>query len=138
MGLAETWGNGVRTVLVVDDDEDQLMSLATALKMEISGVTVVTARSAEEALRTVREQPVDLVVTDQHLPGANGLDVVRAIRHSPRNVPCLLVTGYPGLELALEANESDSQVDGIVAKPVDVDALRRGLVQALGRRRSAG
>lgn len=137
MGTAETWGGGgVRTVLVVDDDEDQLTSLAAALETHMQDAEIVTARTAEEALATIRSRTIDLVLTDQHLPGANGMDVVRAVRHGRRDVPCILVTGYPGLDLALEAHESGARVDGILPKPVDADALRRSLVQALSRRAS--
>ncbi len=138
MKTAETWGGGgVRTVLVVDDDEDQLASLSAALQIEMQGAEIVTARSAEEAVATMRTRTVDLVLTDQHLPGANGMEVVRAMRHWNRDVPCILVTGYPGLELALEAHEPGARVDGILPKPVEIDALRRSLVQALSRHRAS-
>lgn len=138
MESADTWGGGgVRTVLVVDDDEDQLVSLTAALQVEMHGAEIVTARSAEEAVDLIRSRRIDLVLTDQHLPGANGMDVVRAVRGARRNVPCILVTGYPGLDLALEAHERGARVDGILPKPVDVDALRRSLVAALNGSRAS-
>ena len=75
--LTDTHPNMGR-VLLVDDEPDQvalLRAMLTPLGMDVS-----TAESAEQALAAYRRQPVDVVVTDLHLPGASGIDLIRQLR----------------------------------------------------------
>jgi PAS domain S-box-containing protein len=81
-------------VLVVDDDA--LVLLNTAAMLEDMGHTVTTALSGEEALRLLgeRARPIDLLITDQGMPGMLGLQLIeKAWRQQPR-LPAVLATGY--------------------------------------------
>ncbi len=63
---------GASRVLLVDDEPDQAALLRAMLSP--LGIEVLTADSAEQAIAALHRQPVDVVVTELHLPGASGID----------------------------------------------------------------
>jgi CheY-like chemotaxis protein len=81
-------------VLVVDDDA--LVLLNTAAMLEDMGHAVITASSGTEALRLLGEGPsvVDLVITDQGMPGMTGLQLIDRVRGLRPHLPVVLATGY--------------------------------------------
>jgi CheY-like chemotaxis protein len=84
------------TVLAVDDDALVLMN--TAAMLEDLGHQVVEACSAPEALEILRSgKHVDLVVTDQAMPGMTGIQLASAIRSDWPHLPIILATGYADL-----------------------------------------
>ena len=86
-------GQSVGLALVVDDHE--LVRVTTAELMTELGYEVIQARSAEEAAELIgRGLHIDLIVTDQIMPGMSGVDLARIVRtRSPRTL-VLLVTGF--------------------------------------------
>jgi CheY-like chemotaxis protein len=77
------------SILLVDDEQEDALLLADLLTpLEAN---VVVARSAEEALRMLDRQVIDLVVTDLNMPIATGLDLAREIRKR-QDVPALIFT----------------------------------------------
>jgi signal transduction histidine kinase/ActR/RegA family two-component response regulator len=90
----------LRTVLVVDDDPLVLASAASML--EDFGHTVLEAAGGRQALEILRsEAKVDLVMTDQVMPGITGLQLAAEVKTSWPGMPVLLATGYSErLELA--------------------------------------
>jgi DNA-binding response OmpR family regulator len=81
------------TILVVDDEPALLKSVKERLELE--SYTVLTCRSAEEALETLGRFAPDLMVVDLRLPGMSGLDLCRQVRSSEsscRLVPILFLT----------------------------------------------
>src|SRR6185436_20109794 len=72
-------GNGPERLLLVDDDEEACRLLGEVLERE--GYQVVRALSVEQALDALEQQgPFDAVLTDLRMPGASGLDLIRAAR----------------------------------------------------------
>ena len=85
-----------RRVLLVDDDP--LILLSTAALLEDLGHTVVQASSGAAALEFLRAgEMVQLVVTDQAMPGMLGTELVRQVRASWPELPIILATGYADL-----------------------------------------
>ncbi len=83
-------------ILAVDDDA--LILVNTAAMLEDLGHQVTTAYSGREALTALaRLERVDLVVTDQAMPGMTGTELVAAIRRERPGLPVLLATGYAEL-----------------------------------------
>src|SRR6266404_9370300 len=78
------------TILVVEDDEVIRMALADRLQSE--GYTVEFANDGDEGLRKVTRNSYDLVVLDIMLPRKNGFDVCRYIRMAGVVVPILILT----------------------------------------------
>lgn len=78
-----------KTILVVDDER----KIVAVLKgyLEQAGFRVVTAGDGQMALTTFRHEKPDLVILDLMLPGMDGLDVCRALRHES-SVPIIMLT----------------------------------------------
>jgi diguanylate cyclase (GGDEF)-like protein len=84
-------------ILAVDDEKANLLVLNTILSAEY---TIFTAKSGEEALRRVAEQPPDLILLDIMLPGISGFEVLKQLKISPdtRNIPVIIITGLQSEE----------------------------------------
>ncbi|WP_338425917.1 GAF domain-containing hybrid sensor histidine kinase/response regulator [Sphingopyxis kveilinensis] len=82
-----------RRILIVDDDAIILMN--TAALLEDLGHDVIEAGSGEEALKRLADNPdVDLVITDQAMPGMTGSQLIAAMRAERPALPIILATGY--------------------------------------------
>lgn len=89
------------TVLAVDDDPLVLMN--TAAMLEDIGHRVIEATSGEQALRILRRtNEIDLVITDQLMPGMTGAQLIAAIRSEQPDLPVILATGYADVDPAVE------------------------------------
>lgn len=78
---AENFSPADHSVLVVDDDEDQL--LLCGLFMRRAGYTVLSASSGMEALQILSQVSVSAVVSDVNMPGMSGFELLRALRSDP-------------------------------------------------------
>lgn len=96
-------------VLVVEDDESSRRTLARLL--ELSGFRVTAVPDAPSALSAVvsATSPVDLVLTDYHLPGVDGVRLIRELRSSRPSMVVAVMTGATSEEStdALEAVGAD-------------------------------
>ncbi len=80
------------TILLVDDNLEYRE--ATRFLLEHEGHTVLTAENGPDALATIKENPVDLLLLDYYMPGMTGEDVVHALRQFNPTVQVILQTGY--------------------------------------------
>lgn len=90
-------------ILVVDDQDDIRLIMRTLLEAE--GWRVDEAASGEEGLERVREEPPDIVVTDNQMPGLSGIEMARRLRGDGFTRP---IIGFPAaltLELRSQAEE---------------------------------
>jgi CheY-like chemotaxis protein len=112
-------------LLVVDDD----VSVAKLLRaiFEHDGWDVANATSGEECLEMVRDDPPDVIVLDNMMPGLSGLETARQLRHGGFDKPIVLFSAYVGPDLESAARELDLKP---VAK-VDTQAVIR-IVDSLG------
>ncbi|WP_369245893.1 two-component system response regulator [Streptomyces sp. R41] len=110
-------------ILIVDDHEDTLYALESALAP--LGYQVSRATSGDEALKEVLRGQVGLLLLDVRMPGVSGLDVVRYMRRveQTQHIPIILLTGFgPNAELTSIA--FGLGVADLVMKPIDPWALR--------------
>jgi CheY-like chemotaxis protein len=118
-------------VLVVDDEVVVLTVLREILRR--GGYRVTTAASAEEAMELMRKRHFDLVLTDKNLPGASGLEVLRAARALDPPPAVVMITGYSSYDSAVEALDIGAQ--DYIEKPIrDAENLRFRIRRALTRR----
>jgi CheY-like chemotaxis protein len=89
-----------------------------------SGYEVMSAASGQDGLKTLSENPVDVVVTDVGMPGMGGLEMARAAK-AIANVPVVIVTGWAEREDITRAR--GHEVDAVLIKPVDPDALTQAV-----------
>ena len=120
-----------RKILVVEDN-DMNMQLVEFL-LEEGGYTIVKATSGEEALALTRDSAgaPDLILMDIHLPGMDGLSVVRAMKEDARTarIPILALTAH-----AMRGDKDrflDAGCDGYISKPIDVKTFIAAIEQYL-------
>jgi CheY-like chemotaxis protein len=117
-----------RRILVVEDN-DMNMQLVEYL-LEEGGYEIVKATSGEEALTIARnDEPVNLILMDIHLPGMDGLSVVREMKSDPRtkDVPILALTAH-----AMRGDRDrflEAGCDGYISKPIDVKTFLAAVAQ---------
>jgi len=91
------------TILVVDDDP--LIAMSTVDMLEDLGHTVIEANSAKQALEILQSgQVIDLLMTDQAMPGMTGIELIEIVRPQRPDLPVLLATGYADLPAGKWAN----------------------------------
>mgnify|MGYP003575883531 CR=1 FL=1 len=108
----------MKCVLIVDDEYDLLHTVRAAL--ELNGYDAVCAGNGHDALKIVREQRPDMVLTDVMMPHLNGYDLVRAIRQLPdgKGLPTAIMSSIdPALHPAR------GQWNAVIAKPFTLDQL---------------
>ncbi len=104
-------------VLIVDDDERQRRSVAVSLRAPHR--VFAEAADADEALSLATHESPDVIVTDYHMPGVDGVELVRRLRANPftAHTPVLMVSGEDELEERLRMIRAG--VDDVVIKPYD-------------------
>jgi signal transduction histidine kinase len=118
-------------ILVVDDDP--LIGSATTAMLEDLGHAVVETTSGNRALEILRTGPmVDLVITDQAMPGMTGTQLSRQIRRNWPDLPIILATGYADLP-----NGEDPGLPRL-SKPYQQEELSAMIAQVLGPVRPGG
>jgi len=115
-------------VLLVDDEARILSALRRVLRRE--GYEILTAESANEALRILDEHAVDAIVSDQRMPGGSGLALLTAAARRRPQAARMLITGVTD-EIPRSALEA-AGVCALITKPWDDERLKATLRRALG------
>jgi two-component system response regulator GlrR len=106
-------------LLLVDDDVSLLKLLK--IRLEAEGYEVQTAESAEEALQALRNNPVELVITDLRMEGASGLDLFEQVRHFYPGLPVIIISAQATIPEAVNATQMG--VFEFLTKPIDKTLL---------------
>lgn len=114
-----------KRVLIVDDESIIRMVFRDLMSKECE---VLEAGTAEEALDILRNEPVDLIVTDKNLPGMSGLALAQQARAINPQARIVLMTGYPSLGTTQEALEL-GMMDYLL-KPFDDIRQVRALIRS--------
>ncbi len=125
-------------VLVVDDDEEIRIFLATLLADE--GAAVLEASDGDEALETAARAKPDLITLDLSMPGRDGIETFCELRENAatEETPVCIITGYPEYR-KLIYDRPVTPPEGFINKPCDPDhvvtTIRR--ILTLGERKRA-
>ena len=124
-----------RRVLVVDDEEILRSMIRDVLSLE--GCQVETASSGEEALdRLTKGDAFDLIVTDNNMPGIQGLDVLAHVRKTMPDLPVIIMTAYGSIDVSLRAHELGAS--GYLLKPFDdIEVIVQEVSRVLARAEKA-
>ncbi|HZI65483.1 MAG TPA: sigma-54 dependent transcriptional regulator [Thermoanaerobaculia bacterium] len=118
-------------ILIVEDKDSlrsMLEEMLRAEKLEVRGCP-----SGSQAVELLKSgEPVDLVLTDWRLPGADGLAVLDAARALDRTLPVIVMTAFGSIETAVDAMKRGAE--DFITKPVDPDLLRLLVSRAIERR----
>ena len=123
----------LKTILVVDDEEDLLLYLSSLFSD--NGYRVITAADGREGfVKALRERP-DLITLDVSMPEESGVRMFQRLRSNEdtAGVPVIMVTGIPkDFKPLLEALEPESAPQGFFEKPIDRDVLMNRVRQLIG------
>ena len=114
-------------ILVVDDEENIRLLYEIELKEE--GYDVMTATTAEEALKLLETYNPDLITLDIRLPGMNGIEFLRKVKEKKRELPVLMCTAYDDYkqDFAVWASEA------YIVKSADLDELKKTIRTLLAK-----
>src|SRR6201987_1159146 len=133
-------------ILIVEDEAK--MRRLLELNLGEDGFSTFSAEDAEAGLKLLRENPIDLILTDLKLPGMNGLEFLQTIKHQNAALPVVVMTAFGSVETAVEAMKAGAsdyvlkpfsltEMRMVIRKELDVRNLReenRSLREALGKR----
>ena len=119
-------------VLIVDDDAETCRLLETRLKNR--QFEVCSTDSGEGALAELASADYDVVVTDLHMGGLDGIELCRRIAESYPDVPVVVLTAFGSLDSAVAAIRAGAY--DFITKPVEVEALLIALDRAVSHRRT--
>ncbi len=118
------------SLLIVDDDKSILYFLSEALKRDKYKLSL--ANGGKEAVKLIRENDYDLIVSDLQMPEVSGLDVLKAVKEINSHTEVLILTAYGSIKSAVRAMKLGAFE--YLSKPVDVEELRLKVAQALEHR----
>jgi len=123
-------------VLLVDDDARVTEALQRVLSQE--GYEISSAHSAEEALEILRQKSVDVIVSDEQMPGLSGSELLTIVRHSYPDIVRIILTGQASLEAAIRAINK-GEVYRFLTKPCNRQDLTTAIEYGLEQKdRGAG
>ena len=117
------------TILVVDDEADVVKSVKDLLRYDYN---VLGATKADDGVRLMTENAVDVVMTDQRMPDVTGVEFLKRIKDPHPEATRLLFTGYADIRAVIEAI-NQGNVYRYVTKPWDPDELQTVIREACER-----
>lgn len=108
-------------LLIVDDDALIRRLLRRVVALVQPTAHVYEAESVAQALRIVASAPLDVVISDYHLPDGLGTAVLAAVRARLPQCPVYLISGEP----AAAGAAAEARATGFFAKPLDLNLLLR-------------
>jgi DNA-binding NtrC family response regulator len=117
-------------VLLVDDEEDFLKTLAE--RLESRGLKVTTATSGESALAHVEGREYDLIVLDLAMPGFDGIETLKRIKARQPDAEIIMLSGQGSIRTSIEAMKLGAC--DFLQKPVDINELMGKIGEAREKR----
>jgi DNA-binding response OmpR family regulator len=124
-----------QSVLIVDDEPLFLSSIREGLALRRSDIEVLGASHGQEALDIIRARPVDLLVTDLHMPVLDGFELLSRLMRERSGTPVIVMTAFGTPEI--EENVRGSGAVAYVEKPIDL-ALLNDMIDRELRRAAKG
>ena len=123
-----------RTLLLVDDEENILSSLKRLLRRD--GYDVLTALGAAQGLELLASHPVDVIVSDQRMPGMSGVEFLRRVKTLHPETVRLVLSGYTDLQAVTDAI-NEGAIYKFLTKPWDDGILRANIEEAFRNKEMA-
>ncbi len=116
-----------RTLLLVDDEDNILSSLKRLLRLD--GYNIVTASSGAQGLQRMAEHPVDVILSDQRMPGMTGVEFLRRAKTLYPDTVRMVLSGYTELQSITDA-VNEGAIYKFLTKPWDDERLRSHIEEA--------
>ena len=120
----------MKTILAVDDSPS--IRLMVSHTIRTAGYNVVEASDGNEALRIAKESPVDLILTDQNMPGLDGLTLIKTLRERREyaKTPIIVLTTEMGDDMKMKGRAAGAT--GWMVKPFHPDTLLNVVKKSIG------
>lgn len=111
--------NSVPSVLIIEDEESERVSLKVALEAE--GLNVKVAEDGASAEEALKKNFFDIMIVDYRLPDIDGLNLIKKTKLTLPDLIPVVVTAYSSVEIAIEAMKMGAY--DYMSKPLDIPAL---------------
>lgn len=121
----------MEAILIVEDKE----SMAQMLKetIDAAGYHPVIAKDGNEGIKRIKEDKIDLVLTDLKLPKKDGMAVLMAAKEEKPTIPVIMMTAYGSVDMAVKAIKKGAY--DFITKPFDTDHLLHLIKKAIENQR---
>ena len=113
-------------ILLVDDEKD--IREVLVLPLADLGYDIFEAENGAEALRLFKEIQPPIVMTDIKMPGIDGIELLKKIKHENPETEVIMITGHGDMDLAIRSLKHDAT--DFITKPINVDVLEIALQRA--------
>ncbi len=132
----QVYGDGymkTRKIMVVDDEPNLL--LAVTLTLRRAGFDVIPAGNGTYAFDLLLQaerarEPMDLLITDLHLPGISGIDLIEKVRRSGSTMKIAVITAYGNTQMRMDLEKIGTFF--CLDKPFNIEELLYHVYTALG------
>ena len=114
-------------IIIIDDEPKIRKGLSKILNMHSGWTVLDTFSEGESAIRFMEDNAVDVVITDIHMPGMTGLDLIAQLKESNRKASFVILSGYGRFEYAQRA--IDLGVKKFLMKPTSPEEVTQALEQ---------
>ena len=122
-------------IVIIDDEPKIRKGLSKIVTMHPGWYVPEVFSEAESAIRYLKENPVDVIITDIHIPGMTGLDMIEILKNTCKNVSFIILSGYGRFEYAQRA--IDLGVKKFLMKPTSPEEVTQALEQIEAERPSS-
>jgi len=126
----------IKNVLIVDDDQEMLLSLKEGLKKYSETFTVLMAGDGVFAVEKLKENTISIVVTDLKMPLMDGFALLAHIMENYPDIPVIVMTAFSTPEMERLAQEGGAV--GYIEKPFMVEDMARNIVTSLRKESEGG
>ena len=122
-----TTATRMRTLLLVDDEENILAAMRRVLRRE--GYRILTAGSGQEGLELLAANPVDVIVSDQRMPNMSGVEFLRQAKATYPETVRIVLSGYTELQSITDAI-NEGAIYKFLTKPWEDELIRANIAEA--------
>ncbi len=126
----------IKKVLIVDDDQEMLLSLKEGFDKYNSTFSVLMAGDGLVATEKLEKETISLVITDLRMPRMDGFALLSMIMEQYPDIPVIIITGYSTPEMERLAQEGGAV--GYVEKPFMIDDLAKKVLATLRKESEGG
>ncbi|MBN1276172.1 MAG: response regulator [Deltaproteobacteria bacterium] len=126
----------IRDILIVDDDQEMLLSLKEGLERYGDTFSVLLAGDGEDAIKKLKNNHISLVVTDLKMPRIDGFALLAHVMENYPDIPVIMITAYSTPKMKIMAKEGGAV--GYIEKPFLVEDLARKIMSTLRNEADGG
>lgn len=117
-------------IMIIDDEK--IVGDMAKISLEEEGYEVETFLNADPAIKRLKEEAFDVVVTDLKMKNIDGLEVLRTVKKLSPETKVIMITAFANLDVAIEAIKED--VFDFFPKPVRIKELKASISKALAEK----